>query len=375
VVNERTTGATVVDELQDNAPAIDDAALRDACTRFLQGHGQRRPAELLAEIPADVAPDRYGDGGVVAELEREVATLLGMPAAVFLPSGTMAQQAALRVHADRRGRRTVVFHPTCHLELHEGQAHQRLHGLTGRPTGDSHRLLTIDDLRGIAEAPAVFLLELPQREIGGRLPGWQNLVDQVEWARQRGAAVHLDGARLWECTPFYERTLAEIAGLFDTVYVSFYKLLGGLGGCCLAGTEEVVAEVREWRKRHGGTLFALWPYAASALVSLRKRLPRVPEYYEHARAIAEALRDVPGIEVVPDPPQTPMMHLLLHTSPDHFRAAALRLAQEQGVWTWPRSAPTDSPRVQRVELTVGDATLGFEPHEVRAILQSLLLFQ
>lgn len=216
------------------------------------------------------------------------------------------------------------------------------------------------------------MLELPQREIGGQLPDWQNLVDQVAWARQRGAAVHLDGARLWECTPFYERTLAEIAGLFDTVYVSFYKLLGGLAGCCLAGTEEVAAEVREWRRRHGGTLFAMWPYAASALVCLRKRLPRVPAYYEHATAIAETLRDIPGIEVVPDPPQTPLMHLLLHTSPDHSRAAALRLAQEQGVWTWPRAAPTDSPRVQRVEFTVGDATLGFEPHEVRAILQSLL---
>ena len=204
------------------------------------------------------------------------------------------------------------------------------------------------------------------------MPDWQHLVDQVEWARQRGAAVHLDGARLWECTPFYARTLAEIAGLFDTVYVSFYKLLGGLAGCCLAGTEEVAAEVREWRRRHGGTLFALWPYAASALVSLRTRLPRVPEYYEHARAIAEALRDLPGIEVAPDPPQTPLMHLLLHTSSDHFRAAALRLAEEQGVWTWPRSTGSESPRVQRVELSVGDATLGFEPHEVRAILQSLL---
>lgn len=375
MVRERTTGAAVVDELPENAPALDDDALRDirdACSRFLLGHGQRRPADLLAEIPAEVAPDRYGEGGVVAELEREVATLLGMPAAVFLPSGTMAQQAALRVHADRRGRRTVVFHPTCHLDQHEGGAYQRLHGLVGRPAGDPHRLLTIDDLRGIAEAPAALVLELPQREIGGHLPDWQDLVEQVEWARGRGAAVHLDGARLWECTPFYERTPAAIVGLFDTVYVSFYKLLGGLAGCCLAGTEAVVAEVREWRKRHGGTLFALWPYAASALVSLRLRLPRVPRYYEHARAIAAALGDVPGIEVVPDPPQTPMMHLLLQTSPDHIRAAALRLAQEQGVWTWSRSSLTDSPRIQRVELMVGDATLGFAPGEVRAILRSLL---
>src|SRR5690349_21577929 len=201
---------------------MDDDALRDACTRFLHGHGQRRPAELLAEIPTDVAPDRYGEGGVVAELEREVAALLGMPAALFLPSGTMAQQAALRVHADRLDRRTVVFHPTCHLDRHEAQAFQRLHGLVGRPAGEPHRLLTLDDLRGVAERPAALLLELPQREIGGQLPDWQALVDQVAWARGRGAALHLDGARLWECTPFYGRPLAEIAGLFDTVYVSFY---------------------------------------------------------------------------------------------------------------------------------------------------------
>ena len=110
-------------------------ALRDQCTRFLHGHGPIRPADLLATIPADTVPDRYGDGGVVAELEAEVAALLGKPAAVFVPSGTMAQQAVLRVHADQRQRRTIVFHPMCHLDQHESQGYQRLHGLTGRPAG------------------------------------------------------------------------------------------------------------------------------------------------------------------------------------------------------------------------------------------------
>ena len=71
----------------------------------------------------------------MAELEAEVAALLGKPAAVFVPSGTMAQQAVLRVHADRRQRRTIVFHPMCHLDRHESQGYQRLHGLTGRPAG------------------------------------------------------------------------------------------------------------------------------------------------------------------------------------------------------------------------------------------------
>ena len=115
----------------------EQAALRDQCTVFLTGHGPVRAADLLASIPADTVPDHYGDGGVVAELEAEIARLLGKPAAVYLPSGTMAQQSVLRVHADRRQRRAVVYHPLCHLDRHEDRAFQRLHGLTGRPAGSA----------------------------------------------------------------------------------------------------------------------------------------------------------------------------------------------------------------------------------------------
>ena len=139
------------------------------------------------------------------------------------------------------------------------------------------------DLEAIHEPIAALLIELPQREIGGQLPAWDDLVAQVEWAHDHGAAVHMDGARLWECGPFYDRPLAEIAALFDTVYVSFYKGLGGTAGGMLLGDEDVIAEAREWRHRHGGTLFNMWPYAASELAGLRLRLPRMPEYVEHAR--------------------------------------------------------------------------------------------
>src|SRR5260370_17073097 len=93
---------------------------------------------MLATIPADTKPDTYGEGGVVAELEAEIGNLLGKPAAVFLPTGVMAQQAVLRVHADERDRRTVIFHPMCHLEHHEEQAYQRLHALTARPPRPPH---------------------------------------------------------------------------------------------------------------------------------------------------------------------------------------------------------------------------------------------
>jgi len=350
----------------------EEVALRDRCTVFLAGHGPVTAASLLAGIPADTATDRYGDGGVVAELEAEIAGLLGKPAAAFWPSGTMAQQSALRVHADRRQRRTVIFHPMCHLDRHEGQAYQRLHGLTGHPAGDLNRLLTLGDLTAISEPPAALLIELPQRDLGGQQPVWDDLQAQVEWAHDRGAAAHLDGARLWESAAGYGRPPAEIAALFDTVYVSFYKAIGALPGCCLAGPADIVGEAREWRQRMGGTLSGLWPNAASALSCLRRRLPLMPAYLRHARAIAAALGDVAGVRVVPDPPQVPMMHLLLDTSQDGYLAAVRRLAQERGIWVRPRAMTTVDPRVQKIELPVGDATCTLPPDRVRDIITELI---
>ncbi|HTW04644.1 MAG TPA: beta-eliminating lyase-related protein [Streptosporangiaceae bacterium] len=346
-------------------------ALREQCTRSLHGHGPVSASEMLATIPGDTAVDRYGDGGVVAELEAEIATLLGKQAAVFLPSGTMAQQSVLRVHADRRGRRTVVFHPMCHLHRHENQAHERLHHLIGRPAGDPSRLIGRDDLDPIGEPVAALLLELPQRDLGGQQPDWDELTAQVAWARAHGAAAHLDGARLWESAAGYGRPPGEIAALFDTVYVSFYKGIGALPGCCVAGPDDIVAEVREWRQRMGGTLYGMWPSAASALTCLRRRLPLMPDYLNHARAIAAALAGVPGVRVVPDPPQVPMMHLLLATSQDEFVAAAGKLAAQQQVWTWPKAMTTGDPGVQRVELSVGDATRALEPTEIRDVIAVL----
>jgi threonine aldolase len=345
---------------------------RSNCTRWLLGHGSRSAADLLASIPADPGIDRYGEGGAVTALETEIRKLLGKPAAAFMPSGTMAQQIALRIHADRRSVRAVAFHPTCHLEIHEDKAYQRLHQLVGVTVGSPRTLMTLEDLRGVREPLAAVLFELPQREIGGQLPPWNDLRKQVSFAREHGAAVHLDGARLWESLPFYGKSPARVCALFDTVYVSFYKGLGGLAGACLAGEEDVIAEARAWRKRHGGTLFGLWPNAAAALAGLRLRLPRMPKYVAHAQAIARKLHGMPNVEVLPDPPQTPMMHLHLRVSEDAFRAATCRIARERAIFTWPRSAPGLTPSVRVVEFTVGDATLEFKPDEVAAIINELV---
>jgi threonine aldolase len=352
-------------------PADDDlAALRERCGRFLHGHGPVRAADLLATIPPDTAVDRYGDGGVVTALEAEIATLLAKDAAVFLPSGTMAQQAVLRVHADRRQRHAIVFHPACHLDQHEGRAYQRLHQLTGRPAGHPDRLLALSDLSGIAEPVAALLIELPQRDIGGQQPPLDDLRAQLDWGRDRGAAVHLDGARLWESAAGYGEPPAAIAGMFDTVYVSFYKGLGALPGCCVAGPADVIAGVREWRQRMGGTLHGLWPNAASALSCLHRRLPLMPRYLSHARAIARQLAGLPGVRVIPDPPQVPMLHLLLRTSQDGFTRTVRMIAAEHGVWTWRDAAATGDPEVQRVELAVGDGTCALQPAEIRGIIAS-----
>jgi threonine aldolase len=307
---------------------------------------------------------------VVTELEAEVAGLLGLSGAVYLPSGTMAQQAALRVHADRRGRRTVVAHPQCHLFLHEGGALERVQGLVGRPVGNRDELLTRSGLDAVAESPAALVVELPQREIGGPLVEWDDLAAQVAWARGRGAAAHLDGARLWEAAAGYGRPVDEVAALFDTVYVSFYKAIGALPGCCLAGPEDVAAEVREWRGRMGGTLFGLWPGAASALTCLRRRLPLMPAYLDRAREVASVLRELPGVRVVPDPPQTSMLHLLLDTTAGAFTAAAARLAGD-GLWTWQQATTTADPSVLRVELPVGDATMALSVEEIRTAIATL----
>jgi threonine aldolase len=354
-------------------------AIRRACTRFLGGHGNRSTAAQLATIPADTEEDSYGEGGVVTELESEIATLLGKPAAVYMPSGTMAQQIVLRVHADRRNRRTVLYHPQCHLEVHELDAPGRMHGLQGRPVGGRDRLITIDDLRTghdgqspVAEAPAALLLELPQRDLGGQLPAWDDLVEQIDWARSVGAAAHMDGARLWQCGSFYQRSLDAIAAPFDTVYVSFYKDIGALAGAALAGPADVIAEVREWRQRHGGTLFTMWPHAASALANLRARLPRMPAYRAQALALADALRDVPGVQLVPDPPQASMFHLVFHRDAAALQEAVLRLAKDEGIWTWGKIHPTEVPGIARAELGVGDATLEWTPTAFREVIERLL---
>jgi threonine aldolase len=360
---------------------VDDTARFRAAVagaeRFLNAwHGTPGPRALLEALIEttrdDERPDRYGEGERIERLERRTAELLGTEAAVFMPSGTMAQQIAMRIWCDRRGRRTIAFHPTCHLELHEERAYERLHGLDATLVGDPNRLVTLDDLEKLGEPIGVLLLELPQRELGGRLPEWDDLVAQAAWARESGVALHLDGARLWEAQPYYARPHAEIAELFDSVYVSFYKGLGGIAGAVLAGDTELVAEARVWQRRHGGTLVTMFPYVAAAEAALDERLERMPVYLEHARALGGALATLEGLEVVPDPPQTPLFHVLLRGEHDRLADAALSVAEERKVFLFADPSSTTSPRWHRHEVMVGEVTLALAPDEVRDLYAEVL---
>jgi threonine aldolase len=356
----------------------DPRAVRAACTRSLgtfDPHDRSTRSRLLAladRAPADAGIDRYGGGALAERLEARVARLLAKEAAVWMPSGTMAQQIALRIHAERRGLTTVAFHPHCHLDVHEERGYQALHGLQGLLVGERDRLLAKSDIEDARERFAVLLLELPQRDLGGQLPGWDDVVATCETARARDAALHLDGARLWQCEAFYGRPLSEIAGLFDTVYVSFYKDLGAPAGCALAGAREVIDQARVWQVRHGGRLFSAYPFLLEAERGLDEVLPRMTAYVERAREVGSLLASLDGVSVVPDPPQVAMLHVLVRRPLAALQEATLDIAEESRVWIANTWRPTSDPDVQRAELSFGEASFGLGLEEARTLWLDLL---
>ena len=345
------------------------------CERFVVAwNAPRDPAAEFRALAdrAGARLDVYGGGESVERLEKRIAELLGKPAAALFPSGTMAQQIALRILCDRAGCATVAFHPQCHLDVHEERGYEHLHGLHARPVGHRDRLIGRSDLDEVKEPVGALLLELPQRDLGGRLPSWRELRAQTAWARSRGMALHLDGARLWQCGPFYRRPLREIAALFDTVYVSLYKDLGGLGGCVLAGPKDAIAEARVWRIRHGGRLSTYEPMALSAERGLDEVLPRMPSFVRKAKEIGAALARIDGVDVVPDPPQAAMVHVHVRGELERLDEALFELAKERRTLIAGYFAPTPVPGMQMTEITVGAPSLEVPTGEIAELYAELV---
>jgi threonine aldolase len=346
--------------------------MADVFPRALTHHGPQSPhdtfAALAAATPEDLSFDRYGEAEWLADFESEVARELGKEAAAFMPSGTMAQQIALRIWCERRANSTIAFHPTSHLELHESRAYAFLHGLRALTVGPPAALMTAKDFETISEPVGALLLELPQREIGCRLPEWDDLLALVAAARRAGTPVHLDGARLWEAAPHYGRSHAEIAAPFDSVYVSFYKGLGALAGAMLAGDAGFVAQARTWQHRHGGRLVTIAPLALSARAAFAGNLSKMAGYRERARAIARGLSGVANVTIVPDPPHTNTFHLFLQGSREDLEQRALDYARETGTLAFARLAATAFADRWKWEFVAGEATMSFSVDDVvRAI--------
>lgn len=341
---------------------------------FLHAPIRRRPRVVLEQLLGIVDDDTPADGpdGPVAVLERRIAGLLGKEAALFFPSGTMAQQAALRVHADRSGRRGFAAHPYCHLDQWEKQGYSAVHGLWFHRTGDPNELMTAANLKAIGEPLAAVLWELPQRDLGGLLPEWDDLRDQVAIARAGGASAHLDGARLWEAQTYYRRPLEEIAGLFDTVYVSLYKSLQGTRGAVLAGDAYTVAAAEVWRTRLGGAIPDAWPLALGGLAGLDTIPPRMPAFRDHAIAIAAAINAGGLARTVPDPPQTPLFHVHLPAPRQAVERAGAALLASRGIQLWGRVRTVTDPRACAFEISVGENAMEFTPDEVAGLIRELL---
>lgn len=343
----------------------DPVALSVQCLRRLAGHAPRTLREQLIEIAESPLAleriDHYGRGGVIADLECETAELFGKEAAVFMPSGTMAQPIALRIWSDRVGIPTVAFHPTCHLQIHEHRAFEAVHGLKSILLGEIDRLFTVEDLRRIEEPISTLLIELPQREIGGQLPNWDDLMEICHEARDRGAKLHMDGARLWECAPYYQKTYAEIAAPFDSLYVSFYKILGGLPGAILAGPAPLIAEAKIWQRRQGGNLYQQAANAISAKIGMERHLPRIEQYVVKAQEIAAILREFREVRVVPEYPPANMMHVYFDVDRDRLLEASLTIAEEEQIGLF-----FGLGEDRKWELTVGEAALNLSPEEIRA---------
>ena len=331
-------------------------------------------AAILAEAGEGEYGDRYGEGPLIADFEEDVRTRLGHEAALFMPSGKLAQQGALRLWAERSGTPVIGLHPRCHLVEEEAQGMAVVSGLTPFPLCPPTRLLAPGDLDGLAQPLGALVLELPQRRMGCMLPTWEDLSAIAAWSRGHGVPLHFDAARLWEAQPHYARPLAKIAALADSLYVSFYKGLGGLAGAALVGPAWLIERARLLRQQYGGLMPEVFPYILAARRGLREALPRMAERRGRAIALAARLHRDPWPRVMPAPPHTNTFLVVFPGNPEKIAQRAVRLAEATGLWVCDRPLDTGIDGLVAVEIvvnptleTIGDDTVVDVMHRLTGI--------
>ncbi|MBZ4417378.1 low specificity L-threonine aldolase [Myxococcus sp. RHSTA-1-4] len=316
--------------------------------------------------------DIYGQGELVQSFEKRIAGLLGFEDGCFMPTGTMGQLIVLRLYADAGGLRTFGVHPSSHHVLHENDSHSVLHGLRDVIISPWSRPLLASDVLEAREPLGTVSVELPVRWLGGQLQTWEQLEELKRTCREKGVKLHMDGARLWECQPYYGRSLADICRGFDSVYVSFYKMVGALGGAMVVGGKDFISAARTWRHRHGGNVFQMYPYVASAAMRLDDVLARIPEYVKRTKAVTELLAADSRITVLPRPVQTNMFRVFLRADPAALYRQVARIAREDRIWVANGFSQTRVPGVVETELQLGEGVSGIRDAEAaRAFLRLL----
>ncbi len=350
--------------------------LKASCHTILPGHALPSPAQSFADMAAwceqhQISHDVYGEGELIQSFEQKIADLLGMEAGLFCISGTMAQVTALRLACEERGSPLVALHPSSHILVHERANFQTLQHFTALHTGNPYRPWGVADLQAHAEQISAAQYELPMREIGGQLPDWEALNAVKAYCRKQDIHLHMDGARLWEAAAGYARPLHEIAAGFDSVYVSFYKGIGGMAGAMLLGRPDFLAKAKVWMHRQGGNVFRRTPYVVAAAMQFDARLAAMPACLHRTRQLYAMLQAYPTLICNPAQPQVNMLHLYLPV--DRERAIAWRnqVAAEHGIWLFNQAVHTALPQQCMFEWVVGDQLLNLPDAQLTQALQLL----
>jgi threonine aldolase len=269
---------------------------------------QTRPTPEMrrAIAVAEVGDEQKGEDPTVNALQARVAELLGQEAALFLPSGTMCNGIAFRLHL-RAGGDEVYLHATSHPVVAEAGGPAALSGAMVCPISGEGGMFTADELRaalrpaGDRYFPRSRLVSVEQTAnlSGGRVWPLDQLRGVLDVARAAGLRAHLDGARLLNAVVASGVPASEWAAGFDTAWVDFSKGLGAPVGACLAGSADLIAEAWRFKQQWGGALRQAGIVAAAGLHALDHHVERLAEDHVRARRLAEGLAELPGIGLDP----------------------------------------------------------------------------
>lgn len=305
-----------------------------------------KPTAAMREAiaTADVGDDVYGDDPTVNELEAFTAELLGMEAAVFVPTGSMSNQIALRAHTEPGD--MVLIERRAHIVTSEGGGGAAISGVTLRTIDGVDGVFGPSEVAGLMSTPHPFnptTLASPPRLLcventhnagGGTV--WP--LDQVHAVcaagRDHGLALHLDGARLWHASAASGVSEKDFAEPFDTVNVCFSKGLGAPVGSALAGAKPVIERARRFRQQLGGGMRQAGVLAAAALHGLRFHREGLTEDVTRAQRLAEALVQMDGVDI--DPAQVQSNIVRFQVSAD--AGAFALLCHKKGLHMLPNGA-------------------------------------